>query len=123
MSPKAIVRMSLSERATRVLVTEPSGSEVLKAHFPAASWAHRWAARSFLEGVAHLCNARLHVVLSAESEAIGFAQGLVDGLGMGMDTVHYDVEQLHRGEGCRRVRGLGDFRDVRGLAVIRGGKP
>jgi hypothetical protein len=123
MSPKAIVRMSLTEHATRVLVTEPSGSEVLKAHFPSASGAHRLATRTLLEAVAHLCNARLHVVLSAESEVIGFAQGLVDGLGLSVDTVHYDVELLHRGEGRRRLRGLGHFRDLRALTVIPGGKP
>jgi hypothetical protein len=123
MTPKAIVRVSLTERATRVLVTEPSGSEVLKAHFPSTCGAHRLATRTLLEAVAHLCNARLHVVLSAESEAIGFAQGLVDGIGLGMDTVYYDVELLPRGEGRRRLRGLGDFRDLRGLRVIPGGKP
>jgi hypothetical protein len=122
MSRTAIVRMSLTENATRVLVAEPSGSELLKAHFPSASQAHRMSTRTLLEAVSHLCNARLHVVLSAESEAIGFAQGLCDGLGLGLDTVYYDVELLRRGDGGRRVRGLGDFRDLRGLSVIRGGK-
>lgn len=122
MSRTVIVRMSLTENATRVLVTEPSGSEVLKAHFASASDAHRTAVRTLLEAVAHLCNARLHVVLSADSEAIGFVQGLCDGLGLGLDTVYYDVELLRRGEGRRRVRGLGDFRDLRSLTVIRGGK-
>jgi hypothetical protein len=114
--------MSLTESATRVLVAEPRGSELLKAHFPSASEAHRMSTRTLLEAVSHLCNARLHVVLSAESEAIGFAQGLCDGLGLGLDTVYYDVELLRRGDGGRRVRGLGDFRDLRGLSVIRGGK-
>jgi hypothetical protein len=123
MSPKAIVRMSLTESATRVLVTEPSGTEVLKAHFASASAAHRWAIRTLLEAVALLCNARLHVVLSADSEAIGFAQGLLDGLGLAVDTVYYDVELLRRGDGRRRVRGLGDFRDVRALTLLRGGRP
>lgn len=122
MTRTAIVRMRLTEGATRVLVTEPSGSELLKAHFPSAAGAHRMATRTLLEAVSHLCNARLHVVLSADSEAIGFAQGLCDGLGLGLGTAYYEVELLQRGEGGRRVRGLGDFRDLRGLTVIRGGK-
>jgi len=122
MSPKAIVRMVLTESATRVLVTEPSGVEILKAHFPTACQAHRLATRTLLEAVALCCNARLHVVLSAESEAISFAQGLLDGLGCGVDTVYYDVELQQPGEGRRRLRGLGSFRDVRRLTLIRGGK-
>lgn len=123
MSPKAIVRMTLTESATRVLVTEPSGAEVLKAHFGSARDAHRWAIRTLLEAVSLLCNARLHVVLSADSEATGLAQGLLDGLGLALDSVYYDVELLPRGEGRRRLRGLGDFRDVRALTLLRGSKP
>jgi hypothetical protein len=41
-------------------------------------------------------------VLSAESEAISCAQGLLDGLGYGVDTVYYDVELAARGEDRRR---------------------
>jgi hypothetical protein len=111
MSAQVIVRMALTESATRILVIEPSGIQVLKAHFPSASGAHRLATRTLLEAVAMLGNARLHVVLSAESEAISCAQGLLDGLGYGVDTIFYDVELARRRQGRRR---LGDLKLVRG---------
>ncbi len=108
MSPKAIVEMVLTESATRVRVRGPSGTEVLKAHFPSARDAHRLATRTLLEAVALCCNAHLRVVLSAESEAISCAQGLLDGLGYGVDTIYYEVELA--GEDRRRPRGRGRIR-------------
>jgi hypothetical protein len=110
MSPKAIVEMVLTESATRVQVQGPSGAEVLKAHLPSARGAHRLALRTLLEAVAMCCSARLRVVLSAESEAISCAQGLLDGLGYGVDTIYYDVELA--GEGRQRL-GVGRSRRVR----------
>jgi hypothetical protein len=122
MPPMTIVRMVLTERVTRVLVTGPDGREILKARLSSASYGHRDAARTLLESVALFCRARLRVVLSAESEAISFAQGLCDGLGCGIDTLYYEVEILPSRARRRRFRGLGDFRDVRRLTVIEGGK-
>jgi len=62
-------------------------------------------------------------VLSVDSEAISFELGLSDGLGTGIDTFYYEVEILPSREQRRRLlRGLGDFRDVRHLTVLEGGK-
>jgi hypothetical protein len=114
MSPKAIVEMALTESVTSVRVIDSSGAEVLKAHFASARDAHRLATRTLLEAVALCCNARLRVVLSAESEAIGCAQGLLDGLGYAVDTIYYDVELA--GDVRRRRHGQASGRG-------RGSKP
>jgi hypothetical protein len=89
------VQMILTDSATRILVSDPSGRAMLKAELSAARHAHKLAARTLFEGVALYCNARLHVVLSAESEELSFVQGLSDGLGYGDDTLHDEVEILN----------------------------
>ena len=114
MSTRATVRMMLTTSATRIVVTDPYGRELLKARLPAASQAHRLATRTLLEGLALLCDARLRVVLCAESEEISCAQGLSDGLGIGVDTLYFEVDTVPPRSGRRR---MGSFRDVRRLAV------
>jgi hypothetical protein len=110
--------MILTGNETRILVIDPYRRELLKARLAAASQAHRLAARTLLEGVALFCNARLRVVLSAESEEISCAQGLSDGLGFGIDTLHYEVEIAP--SRAERRRGVGSFRDVRRLVATEG---
>jgi len=120
MSTRATVRMILTGTETRILATNPYGREILKARLAAASQAHHLAARTLLEAVALFCNARVRVVLSAESEETSCAQGLSDGFGFGIDTLHYEVEiAASRAE---RRRGQGSFRDVRRLRGIEGDK-
>ena len=66
MSRTAMGRMSLTDNAARALVTEQSGTRLLKAHLASASARiGRPGARSW-----RLCNARLHVVLAADSEGV-----------------------------------------------------
>jgi hypothetical protein len=99
---RATVRMILTGNATRILVTDPYGREILKAQLSAASQAHHLAARTLLEALALLCNARLRVVLSAESEESSCAQGLSDGFGFGIDTL-----RTTRSRSRRRARSGG----------------
>jgi hypothetical protein len=120
MSTRATVRMMLTGSATRVLVTDRYGREILKARLPAASQAHQLATRTLLEGLALFCDGRLRVVLSAESEETSCAQGLSDGFGFGIDTPHYEVDIAP--SRAERRRGQGSFRDVRRLRVIEGDK-
>ena len=120
MSTRASVRMVLTSSASRVLVTDRYGRDMLNAQLPPASQAHRLATRTLLEALALFCDARLRVVLSAESEDLSCAQGLSDGFGFGIDTLHYEVDIAPtRGE---RRRGVGSFRDVRRLRVMDGDK-
>ena len=113
------VRMVLRESGTRLLVTDETGQTLLKARLSSGREAHRLACRTLLEGLALFCNARVRVVLSAESEEISCAQGLLDGLGFGKDTLFYEVE-VHVPRDQRRS-GVGDFRDVRRLCSYAGG--
>jgi len=110
---RATVRMRLTTSATRVLVTDRYGREVLKAQLPAATAAHRLATRTLLEGLSLFCDARLRVVVSAESEELSCAQGLSDGFGFGADTLHYEIDIAP--SASERRRGMGSFRDVRRL--------
>ena len=49
----------------------------------------------------------------------GCAMGLLDGLGMGDRTLHYEVGIAVKGGGRRRRLGsVGNFRDLRHLALL-----
>lgn len=113
MPMRATVRLLLTTSATRVLMIDRYGREVLRAQSPAASQAHHLATRTLLEGLSLFCDARLRVVLSAESEETSCAQGLSDGFGFGIDTQHYEVDIAV--SASERRRGVGSFRDVRRL--------
>jgi hypothetical protein len=117
-STRASVRMVLTSSASRVLVTDRYGRDMLKAQLPPASQAHRLATRTLLEALALFCDARLRVVLSAESEDLSCAQGLSDGFGFGIDTLHYEVEIA--ASPAKRRRGVGRFHDVRRLRAVDG---
>ena len=120
MPTRATVRMRLTSSETRILATDRYSREILKARMPAASQAHRLAARTLLEALALFCNDRLRVVLSAESEETSCAQGLSDGFGFGIDTLYYEVDIVP--PRAERRRGVGSFRNVRRLAEAEGGK-
>jgi hypothetical protein len=106
---------------TRVLVTDAQGDEILKARLPPPGQMHRLAARTLLEAVALICNDRIRVVLSADSEAISFGLGLSDGLSVGIDTFYYEVEVLPWGERRRgrRLNGIDDSSEIRRLTWTR----
>jgi hypothetical protein len=82
--------------------------------------AHPRAAATLLEGIALWHQRPLSVVLSADASDDGSALGLCDALGFGR-TLHYEVAvAMTEGRGRRRrrdLRGLGDFRDLRQLAL------
>jgi len=121
MPARAVVRILPTASETRIVATDASGDEILKARLPPAPRVHRRAMKTLLEALALFCNARLYVVLSADAEAVSFDTGLLDDLGLGVDTLHYELEvHVHRGRRGQRLRGLGDFRDVRRL---EGGPP
>jgi len=102
---------------TRVLATT-DGHEVLKAVLPPVESAHPEAARTLLEGLALWQQRRLCVVLFADEQDTGSsALGLLDALGFGEQRLHFEVAvvpRTHRTP-CRRIGGLGDFRELRRL--------
>jgi hypothetical protein len=110
-----------STTRTRVLVTE-GPDELLRAVLPSPSQLrHERATTTFLEGLALWLNAMLHVVLSVDAKEAGFCLGLTDEMGVGVRSLFFDVEvrdpRVRRRPG-RRIRGMGDFADLRQLRLV-----
>jgi hypothetical protein len=101
----------------RILATT-LGRDVLKAVLPPAQM-HPRAATTLLEGLAQWHGKPLSVVLSVDESEPGCATGLLDALDFGERTLFYEVTvaaQDHRRH--RRLRGLGEFADLRRLALL-----
>jgi len=106
------------ERETRLLAMAGK-DELMRAILGPATASHPRAAATLLEGLALWHQQALSVVLCADVEASSSATQMLDHLGYGARTVHYEVEvallaHLRRG---RRVRGFGNFRDLRQLCL------
>jgi hypothetical protein len=110
-----------SATRTRVLVTDGS-DELLRALLPSPSQLqHERAAITFLESLALWLNAKLHVVLSVDAREAGCCLGLTDELGVGVRSLFFDVEvrdRRARRRPGRRIRGVGDFVDLRQLRLV-----
>jgi hypothetical protein len=113
-----------SAARTRVLFTE-GPDELLRAILPSPSQLHHErAVIAFLEGLALWVNAKLHVVLSVDAKVAGCCLGLTDELGVGVRSMFFDVEVRDRRARKRRgqrIRGIGDFADVRQLRLVPDG--
>lgn len=107
-----------SPMRTRVLVSHGC-DELLRAILPPPSSVHHErSVIAFLQGLSLWLDAKLHVVLSVDERAAGFCLALTDEMGLGMRSVYFDVEvhdpRARRRRG-RRIRGIGDFTDLRQL--------
>jgi hypothetical protein len=110
-----------SATRTRVLVTD-GPDELLRAILPASSQLqYERATTTFLESLALWLNAKLHVVLSVDAKEAGCCLGLTDELGVGVRSLFFDLEvrdrRVRRRPG-RRIRGVGDFTDLRQLRLV-----
>ena len=116
MQPITVVVAPTAESTRLLAMAGPH--ELLRAKLGPASQVHRWAASTLLEGLSLWHQEPLRVVLYAESEAISSPLMLTDGLGFGYQTFHFDIEVVDRRpvSGAQRLRGIGDFRDLRDLA-------
>ena len=115
------ITVMLAPEAARVrmLATSPAG-EILRAVLGPAATMHPRAAATLLEGLALWHQQPLSVVLCADGPDGGCAMGLFDALGFGVRSLHYEVGIAMRGRRPRRrtLGGLGDFRDLRQLALF-----
>jgi hypothetical protein len=116
------VVLSPSTSWTRVLVSQ-GPDELLRALLPPPSRVrHERALTTFLEGLSLWLDETLPVVLSVDVRQASFCLGLTDELGIGTRSVYYRVEVLERGYRRRRgtrIRGVGDFGDLRQLHLVR----
>ena len=75
----------------------------------------------FLEGLALLLDSTPRVVLSVGERDAGFCLGLTDEMGVGHRSLYYRVEvTTHpaRRRCGRRIRGIGNFADLRHLRLL-----
>ena len=118
------VTMSFSAARSRVLVTV-GADELMRAVLPAARQVrHSRAVLSFLEALALWLDQCPRVVVFADEADATFLFGLTDEIGNPQRSVFYTVEVAqrpvrHRG---RRIVGVGDFRDLRQLSLVPGGR-
>ena len=121
MSEPITVTISAEAQRVRLLAMTPT-QDLLMAILGPVSGTHPRAAATLLEGLALWHQRPLSVVLSADDMDDGRALGLCDALGYGR-SLHYEVgiafpERAARGRRRRRdLSGLGNFRDLRELAI------
>jgi hypothetical protein len=115
------VTLMPSSNRTRMLLTH-GPDEILRAILPPPPSIHRErAVPTLLEGLAQWVDAQIHVVLFVAVEDSSFCLGLTDENGCGLRGLFYDVEVIERGAPRRRgarIRGIGDFADLRQLRLV-----
>jgi hypothetical protein len=113
MHPSITVTIRATRTATLLLVRQDD-DEMMIARFGPPTWSHRQALLTMLEGLALWFQTRLRVALCAASEEVASSTGLVDGLGLGVSTLHFDVvrpdEARRRGRRLRGIRGMAGLR-------------
>jgi len=118
-----LVTLAPQGARVRLLAMGPQG-EMMRAILGPPTRMHPRAAATLLEGVALWQQQPLSVVLCVDGSVDGYAMGLLDALGEGARTLHYEVEVAHL-DGCRprRLGGVGNFRDLRRVARGAQGTP
>lgn len=116
--------VSPSAKWTRLLLSQ-GPDELLRAVLPPPSQLrHERAVMTLVESLALWLDTQLHVVLSVDARDSGFCLGLTDEMGVGARSLYYRVEVIERGVRRRRgtrIRGVGDFADLRQLRLVPDG--
>ena len=110
--------MEFTGSGAKLLLTK-GDDELLRAALP--SPARLWTgkpAKALLEGLAIWLDATLRVVLSVVEPADGFTLELTDELGTGLRTLFYEVVTVEPRRRRRRLRGVGNFRDLHQLCLL-----
>ena len=112
------VTMQPLAHETRVLVMA-GRDEVMRAILGPTRASHPRAAATLLEGLSLWHQQALSVVLCADASASLSATRMLDELGFGVKTVHYDVEVAFRAppRRGRRLQGFGNFGELRQLCL------
>ncbi len=123
MEPCKVI-ISPSTMCTRVLVMQ-GPDEILRAVLPPPSGVHSWAALRLLEGLALWLDRKLSVVLSVSDPQARSCLGLTDDMGVARhQSLFFRVDVQERGRRRRgtRIRGVGDFADLRQLHLVLDGE-
>ncbi len=121
------VVVSPSSKWTCLLLTH-GPDELLRAILPPPLMVrHERSLPTFLEGLSLWLDTSLPVVLSVDGREAQSCLGLTDEIGFGKRSVYYRVQVSERGGRRRRgtrIRGVGDFGDLRQLRLVpNGGEP
>ena len=81
-----------ASRAETALLVKQGPDELMIARLGPGSFAHRRALPALMEALALWFQSRIYVVLCARSEEVASSTGLVDGLGCGLGTLHFEVD-------------------------------
>jgi hypothetical protein len=106
-----VATISVDKALTRVLI-QSEGRDLLVAQLPALETAHRHALRALLEAVALWHQSRVRIVLCADDRFEWERCGLLDALGFGSETLHYEVDVVPydvRAGRAKRIGKLGSF--------------
>jgi len=110
-----------SRRWIRLLLTH-GPDEIFRALLPpSTSRSQERALPMMIEALAQWVDTPIHVVLSVAAQDASFCLGLTDELGCGTRSLYYEVEVVERGVRRRRgtrIRGVGDFSDLRPLHLV-----
>ncbi|MCP4201067.1 MAG: hypothetical protein GY769_03950 [bacterium] len=114
---RLIMTLKPAALETRILMTH-GRDEVFKAVLPPPSQMHCRAAPTLVESMALWYQQQVSVVLCADVWEEQHALALCDGLGFGVQNVHYEVDVVRPGpRRGKRLRGLGGFGELRQLCL------
>jgi hypothetical protein len=121
------VTITATSAETKLLVVDETGDRLI-ARLPSLATAHRWALRALLESMALWAERPVRVVLYADETYEWERCCLLDGLGLGAESLHMDVQfvPLARSGARRRakhLRNLGSFAQERRRLHRVGGQP
>jgi len=97
---------------TRVLVQDGTGDRLLARLPSLRAAAHPRALSTLLESLALWCGTIVPVVLYADESSDWQRSGLSDALGLGLDSLFFEIELVpleHRQRRRKRLTGLGSF--------------
>ena len=106
------IKASSSETA---LIVKVGPDERMIARLGPPSSTRQRGLPALMEALALWFQSRVYVVLYAASEQVASSTGLVDGLGCGLGTLHFEVDVVLPGDRRSgvRLRGLGNLRELR----------
>jgi hypothetical protein len=114
------VTIRVRDGQTSLRVKEGERGRVV-ARLGSADHIHRLALVTILEGLSLWFQRTLHVALIADSEQIESWTGLVDGLGFGLRTLHFEVEPVRPRRHLEEVGGAVEISSTRRMwHVLRG---
>lgn len=112
--------LRLRRGSVKLLVTEEQGDDLLKAVLPLPP-RHPRALLTLLEGLALWAGAPLPGAISVEPSAPdSCVSALFDGELWAPGSALVTLDFVHQARRSRRIRGLGEFREVRRVHGLRG---